>query len=289
MKKIIATVAATAVLLTGCGQFVEESDSTNLGAEVQTSDFVVKNVSEINIFETGGEDGRINNWLISQNDDCNIVVLTDKTRKTSTYNISDEDFQALTHIDFSNYIGIKADTENIVDAIYYNIEIIYDNSTNDIIDVYIPELWHNLYEIISTYEPVNVELPEPRDTDTDSEPPFPESGTIDEYEYRIDNSEQGIAERGYYFDEETRPDSSLYVYISGGEYSSGGHGLYITNIEVKNGDFIITVKETSPEPDEAVTEAFEYPGCMVEISPKPEFVEIKNPNGSSFEYIAQAY
>lgn len=115
--------------------------------------------------------------------------------------------------------------------------------------------------------------------------PFPETGTIGEYEYRIDNYKHGKAKRGYYLDEENRPDSPLYVYISGGEYSSGGHGLYITNIEVKDGNFIITVKQTSPEPDEVVTEAFEYPGCMVEISPKPSNIEVKNTSGVKFEYI----
>lgn len=172
MKKIIAMIAATAVLLTGCGQFAEKSETNSSGAEVQTSEFINKNVSEININETGGEDGRINNWLISQTDGRNIVVLTDRMSKTSTYNISDEDFQALTHIDFSDYIGVKVDTEGIADYIYYNIEIIYDDSTKDIIEVYVPVLLDKLYEIIGAYEP-EVELPESRDTN--SETSFPET------------------------------------------------------------------------------------------------------------------
>lgn len=284
MKRIISIIAVMAVLLTGCRQLTEESENTRHGAGAQTSDFSYKNVSEITINEVGGEDGRHNEWIISQSDGCNTVVKTDRMKKTSTYNISDEDFQALTHIDFSDYIGVKADTEGICDAIYYNIEIIYDDGTKNIIEVYIPDLWHKLYEIIGAYEP-EVELPEPRDTDTNSETPFLETGTIGEYEYRIDNYKQGIKEKGYYFEKENLPDSSLYVYISGGEYGSGGYGLYITNIEVENRNFTITVNETSPEPGEEVTEAFTYPGCMVEISPKPESVEIKNQYGVKFNYI----
>ncbi|MDE7365628.1 MAG: protease complex subunit PrcB family protein, partial [Ruminococcus sp.] len=282
MKRIISIVAVMAVLLAGCEQLAEESENTRHGAGVQTSDFSYKNISEITIYETGGEDGRKNNWSISQIDGRNIVVKTDRTRKKSTYNISDEDFQALTHINFSDYIGVKANTERIADAIYYNIEIIYDDGTKNIIEVYIPDLWHKLYEIIRIYEP-EVEMPEPLDTDT--EPPFPKTGTIGEYEYMIDNYKQGIKEKGYYFEKENLPDSPLYVYISGGEYGSGGYGLYITNIKVENGNFTITVNETSPEQDEEVTEAFTYPGSMIEISPKPENVEVKNQYGVKFNYI----
>lgn len=285
MKKIISIVAVTVVLLTGCGQLTEESENTRHGAGVQTSDFSYKNISEITIYETGGEDGRTNNWLISQTDGCNIVELTDLwSGETSTYNISDEDFQALTHIDFSDYIGVKADTEGEYDAVYYNIEIIYDDGTKDKSETFISPLWQKLYEIIGAYEP-EVELPEPRNTDTNSETPFPETGTIGEYEYKINNYKQGITEKGYYFEKENLPDSPLYVYISGGEYGSGGYGLYITNIEVENGNFTITVNETSPKPDEVVTEAFEYPGSMIEISPKPENVEVRNQYGVKFEYL----
>lgn len=283
MKRIISIVAVMAVLLAGCGQLAEESKNAKQGAGVQTSEFIDKNVSEITIYETGGEDGRHNEWIILQTDGRNIVVKTDRMRKKSTYNISDEDFQSLTHIDFSDYIGVKADKEYVIcDEIYYNIEIIYDDSTKDIIEVYIPDLWHKLYEIIGTYEP-EVEMPEPPDTDT--EPPFPKTGTIGEYEYMIDNYKQGIKEKGYYFEKENLPDSPLYVCISGGEYGSGGYGLYITNIKVENGNFTITVNETSPEPGEEVTEAFTYPGCMIEINPKPESVEVKNQYGVKFNYI----
>lgn len=278
MKKFLSIIGVAAVLLTGCGYAGDDSPTANPGADGKTFDFVGKNVSEIKILESGGEDGRINNWSISQNGGRNVVVLTDRMKKTSTYNISDEDFQALTHIDFSDYIGVKADTERLADAVYYNIEIIYDD-TMDIIEVYVPELWRKLYEIIGSYEPL-----EDQPDDSNSETPFPENGTIGEYEYRIDNS-KGDVERGYYLDEENRPDSPLYVYICGGEFGSEGYGLYITNIEVKNGSFIITVKENSPEPGEDVAEVFTYPGCMVEISPKPSNVEVKNTHGVKFKNI----
>lgn len=163
MKRIIVMVAATAVLLTGCGQLGEESEITKPGAEVETSDFSDRNISEINIIEVGGEDGRDNNWTISQINDRKTVVLTDRMKEILTYNISDEDFEALTNIDFSDYIGKKDDIENLVDAVYYKVEIIYDDGTRDIAEVYIPDLWHKLYEIQAEYEPIGVEATEPDD------------------------------------------------------------------------------------------------------------------------------
>lgn len=177
MKKVLSIIGAAAVLLTGCGYAGDDSGTSNPEADGKTLDFVGKNVSEIKILESGGEDGRINNWSISQSDGRNVVVLTDRMKKTSTYNISDEDFQALTHIDFSDYIGVKADTERLADAVYYNIEIIYDDDTKDkidIIEVYVPELWHKLYEIIGSYEPL-----EDQPDDSNSETTSPESGTGD--------------------------------------------------------------------------------------------------------------
>lgn len=279
MKKFLSIIGVAAVLLTGCGYAGDDSPTANPGADGKTLDFVGKNVSEIKILESGGEDGRINNWSISQNGGRNVVVLTDRMKKTSTYNISDEDFQALTHIDFSDYIGVKADTERLADAVYYNIEIIYDD-TMDIIEVYVPELWRKLYEIIGSYEPL-----EDQPDDSNSETPFPENGTIGEYEYRIDNHMRGVfeigSERGYYFDEENHPDSPLFVYICSGEQTIGTD-IYISDLTVDANKFIITVTETSPD---NAYDAVDWPQCMIEINPKPENIEVKSTNGVKFKYI----
>ncbi|MDE5769920.1 MAG: hypothetical protein K2H82_11100 [Oscillospiraceae bacterium] len=290
MKRMIAMtaiIATTAVLLMGCGQVGEKSETINPETEVQTSDFSFRNVSEIHIHETGGEDGRDQNWIISKMDGRNTVVFTDNNmRKTLTYLVSDEDFQNLTCTDFSDYVGIKADMENIDDAVYYTIEIIYDDGTKDEAEIYIPALWNKLYEMIGTYEP-EVELSEPRDTDpnldSDPETPFPEIGTIGEYVYRIEQDVFEIGrERGYYFDEENRPDSPLFVYICSGAKTIGAD-IYISDLSVDGDKLVITVTETFP--DDSSYDAYDWPQCMIEISPKPENVEVKSTNGVNFQYI----
>ena len=90
--------------------------------------------------------------------------------KTVTYHISDEDYQALVDIDLSPYIGKTEDTEGIADRIYSNISIVYEDGTQNKIEVNIPELWSKLYGIATEYTP------------------FPESGNIGEYAYKTINS-----------------------------------------------------------------------------------------------------
>lgn len=285
MKKLIALTAILAILMTGCGQVSEETETTNSGAKVQVNDFNEKTISEIKINEIGGEDGRDNDWLVSAKDGHNYVILTDNRMKTTqTYDVSDKDFLDLIQIYFSDYIG-KSESNPIgtCDVIDYTIVIRYNDETEDKSEVYIPALWNKLYEIIAVYEPIDEKKFETNQTD--NEILYTQAGMVGEYSYKINNTVQGVVQRGYYFDEENRSDSPLYAYISHGEESSGGHGIYVTNLEVQNDTFFITVHEKSPGPGEAVTQAFEYPGCMVEISPKPSNIMVKNTKGTKFEYI----
>ena len=113
---------------------------------------------------------------------------------------------------------------------------------------------------------------------------FPTEGTIEEYSYKV-TSAAGSELRGYYLDEENRPDSPLYVTICSGECSTGGYGIYVTDLEIENDTLVVTVEETSPADNETVTEAFTYPACMVEISPKVSNVSVRNTGGYEFEYI----
>lgn len=47
---------------------------------------------------------------------------------------------------------------------------------------------------------------------------------------------------------------------------------------------IVTVEETAPAQDEAVTEAFTYPNCAITFSHEPpDGIIIKSPSGAEFE------
>ena len=73
MKKIIAVAFTAILLLTGCGK-VGEKAGTEQGTNSQSTNNNEKTVTKIKIAETGGEDGRDNEWDVFQIDDCNIVI-----------------------------------------------------------------------------------------------------------------------------------------------------------------------------------------------------------------------
>ena len=120
--------------------------------------------------------------------------------------------------------------------------------------------------------------------------PLPDNGGNGElggYEYAITNSyDSAVKERGYSIDTENRPDAPIYYFIYSGEHSTGGYGIYVRNLAVDSaGNLTITVEETSPGPDETVTEAFTYPTCRVSIYPHPGSVSIVNTKGVAFDYL----
>lgn len=275
MKKIIAAAFMAILLLTGCGQ-IDEKYGTEQVANSQTTNDHEKIVTRIRIAETGGEDGRDNVWDIFQIDGCNIVIRKDnRFCKTVTYPISDEDYQALVDIDFSSYIGKTEDTEGIADLIYSNISIVYEDGTQNKIEVNIPELWEKLYGIATEYTP------------------FPESGNIGEYAYKTVNLD-GYSEMDFHgvgkndkcfcLEKDTPPDSPLKIYIYGGEYSHGGYFMNVTNLKIESDTLYVVVNEDLYEASE-YTEALMYTGCMVEIAPEVSDVVVKNTGGFEFKQI----
>ena len=107
MKKIIAVAFTAILLLTGCGK-VDEKVRIEQSTNSQSTNNNEKTVTKIKIAETGGEDGRDNEWDVFQIDGCNIVIQKDnRSCKTVTYHISDEDYQILMDMDFSSHLKIQ--------------------------------------------------------------------------------------------------------------------------------------------------------------------------------------
>lgn len=279
MKRIITTIFAATLLLTGCGQVDEIAGNEAQGANSQITNNNEKNITRIMISETGGEDGRDNEWEIFQLDGCYTVIQKDnRFHKAATYHISDEDYHALVGIDFSPYIGKTEDTEGIADWIYSNISIVYEDGTQNKIEVNIPELWSKLYELTAEYDP------------------FPESGNIGEYAYKTINSNGyfeadfsgvGKDDKCFYLEKGSLPDSPLEVYIYGGEYSHGGYFMNVTNLKIENDTLYVTVHEGLYEAV-VYTEAIMSTCCKVEIEPGVSNVIVKNTGGCDFEQIEKS-
>ena len=279
MKRIITTIFAATLLLTGCGQVDEKAGNRDQSASSQIINNNEKTITRIMISETGGEDGRDNEWEIFQLNGCNTVIQKDnRFRKTATYHISDEDYHALIGIDFSPYIGKTEDTEGVADWIYSNISIVYEDGTQNKIEVNIPELWSKLYELTAEYDP------------------FPENGNIGEYSYKTINSNGyfeadfsgvGKDDKCFYLEKGSLPDSPLEVYIYGGEYSHGGYFMNVTNLKIENDTLYVTVHEGLYEAV-VYTEAIMSTCCKVEIEPSISNVIVKNTGGFDFEQIEKS-
>lgn len=111
-------------------------------------------------------------------------------------------------------------------------------------------------------------------------------GTVNGFDYEISACRYEYKERGYVIDTLNQPDSPYFYYISSGEKSSGGYGIYISDISADNdGNVTITVLETNPGPEESVTEALTYPSILVTVYPQPTSVRIVDTKGVEFEEI----
>ena len=141
--------------------------------------------------------------------------------------------------------------------------------------------------------PVISETTVPSDTDASyesdpSDPAVPEKGTAGDYEYRIvskDECRTTQAERGYYIDMLEQEGSPFYIVICAGEKNTGGYDIEIVGVDYQDGALTITVKETSPEPGDMVTQAFEYPCCILELDKMPAALNIVNTDGVAFNDI----
>ena len=118
-----------------------------------------------------------------------------------------------------------------------------------------------------------------------------DKGTLmNDLEYEIsmgDYSESRYKDRGYYYDV---IDGKYQYTICSGEFSTGGHEIDITGLDVSDsGTVTVTVKESSPDPDSMVTEAFTYPNCIITFSHElTDGIVIKSPSGKEFEFLGKS-
>lgn len=121
---------------------------------------------------------------------------------------------------------------------------------------------------------------------------FEEKGTIDNISYEVlDNcnfsnnyDKEKRKKIGYFIDTLNQPNAPYYYIIQAGEKPTGGYDINIVDLKKENDKFVVTVKETSPNPGQIVTEAFTYPKCCIRFN-KSVDVQIKNTNGDIFEYV----
>lgn len=66
--------------------------------------------------------------------------------------------------------------------------------------------------------------------------------------------------------------NSNFIVLNMGEKATGGYSIGIENAIETDKNIIITVKESNPEPESMVTQAFTNPFCVVKIKSKKEII-----------------
>ena len=144
----------------------------------------------------------------------------------------------------------------------------------------------------TTQEEVPVAQADDTDSDTDAQAggaldkapgdPLEKEGTIGDISYRLsDSSVEGTVETsGFDIFSEEQDIYRFAVIINAGEKSTGGYEINIIDITYDGTEMVITVEETSPGPDEMVTEALTYPSCAVELDKLPKSIKVVRTNGS---------
>lgn len=116
-------------------------------------------------------------------------------------------------------------------------------------------------------------------------PPADKGTLMNDLDYEIskgDSYNSQYKQRGYCIDV---VDGKYQYTICSGERSTGGYGIKIIGLDCLDyGTVIVTVEETAPSQDEAVTEAFTYPNCAITFSHEPpDGIIIKSLSGAEFE------
>lgn len=87
-------------------------------------------------------------------------------------------------------------------------------------------------------------------------------------------------ERGYNYWES---DGGYILFIASGLKATGGFGIEVLSVEDNEGKTVVSVSETSPGPDDMVTQAIEYPYALIRFEGTTDDFSIINQDGEAFE------
>ena len=108
--------------------------------------------------------------------------------------------------------------------------------------------------------------------------------------YEIDNNlyyyDSSYSQRGVYYDTLNTLDTSVFYTIAMGMRSTGGYAITVESVNIDENDNVeVIVKESSPSPEDIVTEALTYPICKLILTKAPKSIVFKNTVGEEFDHL----
>lgn len=164
MKKKVKYIIFSVMILfclaaAGCNSAKENSSKSEQTESVQNENGAVIAIS---IFEHGGEDGRVNDWKVYQEDDQYILSYLDRrvyglnndTATPEIFEITEQEYSDIMSLDYAEYIR-EYDAEfweGVADAIYFDSVITYENGAMESTQAIMTEPTIKLYELLEKYE-----------------------------------------------------------------------------------------------------------------------------------------
>ena len=118
-RTVCAALAGLMLAMTGCG-------NTDLKGQGNNNVPVVA----ISISESGGEDGRINDWKVYKEDDSYILSFSDRYHDSpESFEITEQEYEEIMSLDYAKYISEYDESfwERVADAVCYQTTITYEN------------------------------------------------------------------------------------------------------------------------------------------------------------------
>lgn len=150
---LFSIVMLSCLAAAGCNN---SKDNNSQNKQIETAQNENAAVTAVSIHEQGGEDGRIIDWEIYQDDNQYILSYSDHryTDKSRLFEITEQEYDDIMSLDYAKYISEYDSSywEGVDDAIYFQTTITYANGEEESTEAIMTYATIKLGELLRKYE-----------------------------------------------------------------------------------------------------------------------------------------
>ncbi|MDE5771057.1 MAG: hypothetical protein K2I06_05430 [Ruminococcus sp.] len=154
---LFSIVMLSCLVIVGCNNAKDNINQNESMETVQNKNGIV---TAISILEHGGEDGRVNDWKVYQEEDKYLLSYLDfrvhfnDEAEPEIFEITEHEYNELMSLDYAKYISEynPSDWENVADAIYFQSVITYENGVEESTQALMTSATIKLNELLRKYD-----------------------------------------------------------------------------------------------------------------------------------------
>lgn len=154
---LFSIVMLSCLIIAGCNNAKDNMSQNESTGTVQNENGTV---TAISILEHGGEDGRINDWKVYQEEDKYLLSYLDRRvhfndeAEPEIFEITEQEYNEVMSLDYAKYTSEynPSDWENVDDAIYFQSVITYENGVEESTQVLMTSATIKLNELLRKYD-----------------------------------------------------------------------------------------------------------------------------------------